>query len=265
MSYKDVLYDHEWTRSRSVSTSFDDMEVRGPQHVAPWSAWVQRNGNPILPDEVYAVLRQECAKFPGPVGHDEVFAIVLERTACRTKNFGMGLSRKSGGRHVTHPDPRIGDVAEDILQRQDGHHWDVFGSAAIGNPLNPGQGPSIGVIDLRERPWVGPVCSDHGHVEPQPQPQPQPQPDPGPQPPPADGTLGAILAEVRALRNEVSELRGRLAEYPDRDGVKQAINEALRAEDIMPFLRTELNDIKGMSSAFEKLDKWLRSRRALSF
>lgn len=175
--------------------------VRSTLSVAPWTAKAARNGNPVLPDEVLRVLEEECAKFPGPVQHDEVFAIVLNNTACRTAHLGMGLSSKRGGRRVTHPDPRVGEVAEDILQHRDtGHHWDVFGGAAVGNPLRPGQGPSIGVIDTNARPWVKPICDAVVHPEPEPgEPQEPTPPAPPPSPAPPSSDLGAVLARLDAI------------------------------------------------------------------
>jgi hypothetical protein len=236
----DLIYKHE--ARRSLSADPNATVLHQGRQLAARTLTAERNGNPILPDDVIAVLREECAKFPGPVASDEVFAIVLERTACRTQAHGMGLSRKSGGRHVTHPDPRIGDVAEDILQRQDGHHWDVFGGAQVGAPLNPGQGPSIGVIDLRARPWVGPVCSDVGgghKPAPEPTPQPGPSPTPTPQPPaPAPGVdLSGVMQRLEALERAVGE-------KPSRGDIRQEMNELVLGPEVMGFLREVLDRIE---------------------
>ncbi len=212
----------------------------GGRRLAPWTLKAERGGNPILPDEVYHVLQEECAKFPGPVERDEVFAIVLERTACRTKDFEMGLSRKSGGRHVTHPDPRIGDVAEDILQhRSSGHHWDVFGGAALGRPLNAGQGPSIGVIDMGARPWVGPVCADV--VDPRPDPTPVPPGPPVPPVPPAPPSIDQTV--VVAL----SRIDSRLALIVDQitDRVVSKVTEELHQQIGVTLIGVHVLDILG--------------------
>jgi hypothetical protein len=233
----DLIYKHE--ARRSLSADPNATVLHQGRQLAARTLTAERNGNPILPDDVIAVLREECAKFPGPVASDEVFAIVLERTACRTQAHGMGLSRKSGGRHVTHPDPRIGDVAEDILQRQDGHHWDVFGGAAIGNPLNPGQGPSIGVINLGARPWVGPVCADAGVPTPQPPPPGPPQPPPPPAP---TVDLSGVIGRLDALDSVVRE-------KPSRGDIRQEMNELVLGPEVMGFLREVLDRLERKPSS----------------
>jgi hypothetical protein len=110
---------------------------------------------PRLPDHVYQTLKDICAAYPwSVVQSDEHLGELLNAVAWRHRAEGWGLSRKTGGRHVDSP---AGPIAEDILQTQDGHHYDVLGSAARGNPLRPWQAESIGIIDLRARPWVAPV------------------------------------------------------------------------------------------------------------
>lgn len=204
--------------------------AHGERELAPWTTLAARDGNPILPDAAFAVLREECAKFPGPVAHDEVFAIVLNNTAWRCRDLGLGLSRKSGGRHVTHPDPRVGDIAEDILVHTSGHHWDVFGGAAVGNPLSPGQGPSIGIIDLRARPWVAPVEPTGGAVTP-------PVTEPAPpathptvpqcafQPCDCKDELAGLYEAIGNLRDDLTSFRQRQEDLEatavlDRDNIK---------------------------------------------
>lgn len=202
------IYVHGVARARSFAEEHHDRDVISNQDVAPWTAKRERSGNPVLPDEVFAVLVEECEKHPGPAA-DETFGLVLNATAWRTRHLGMGLSRKTGGKHVDSP---VGPIAEDIICHSGGHHWDVLGGAATGAPLRPGRGPSIGIIDLRARPWVAPV-DPGGATDPQPVPvPPTPQPvPPTPTPQPTPGVdLGPVLAELRAQREQVSALSARV-------------------------------------------------------
>jgi hypothetical protein len=105
-----------------------------------------------LPDHVFATLRKVAAKYPGPAS-DETLAKVLNEVAWIHRLEGFGLSEKTGGRHIVHP--QLGRIAEDILQLPDGTHWDVFTSAGHGNPLRPNQGESI--VPNTPRRWVEPV------------------------------------------------------------------------------------------------------------
>jgi hypothetical protein len=118
-----------------------------------------------LPDRVFATLRQVAAKYPGPAS-DETLAKVLNEVAWTHRAeplrnadgevigvLKFGLSEKTGGRHIVHP--QLGRIAEDILQLPDGTHWDVFTSAGHGNPLRPNQGESI--VPNTPRRWVEPV------------------------------------------------------------------------------------------------------------
>jgi hypothetical protein len=118
--------------------------------------------NPTLPDDVFLTLVEVCDRHPGPVQEDRLFGDILNEVAWRHRDQGFGLSRKAAGRHVESP---VGPIAEDVLQRRDGHHWDVLGGAAVGQPLRPGRSQSIGVMTDPNRPWVAPV-EPAGHVPP---------------------------------------------------------------------------------------------------
>jgi hypothetical protein len=204
--------------------------AHGERTLAPWTTKAARDGNPILPDEVYRVLLEECAKHPGPAKHD-TFGIVLNATAWRTRHLGMGLSRKTGGQRVDSP---VGEIAEDIICHTSGHHWDVLGSAAVGNTLNPGQGPSIGVINLGARPWVAPV-EPTGVVAP---PAPVTPPATHPVVPPtspcrfqacdAKDDIAGLYEAVANLIREVQTFRQRVEDLEftavkDRDDIKQRV------------------------------------------
>jgi hypothetical protein len=253
------VYSHVAKRGLSADAA---ARVRTALQVAPWTAKQARNGNPVLPDEVIEVLREECAKYPGPVQHDEVFAILLNNTACRTAHLGMGLSRKRGGRRVEHPDPRVGEIAEDILQHQNGHHWDVFGGAAVGNPLNPGQGPSIGIINLNDRPWVAPVCDavvDPGNGnggEPD-------QPPPPPPPPPPDNSA-RFFAAIEQLGHRLDAIERGLAEKMSSQDIHALIGEQLIGVHVADILKRldrnhEAIGTGGGVSGGCRLPSWARS------
>lgn len=116
-----------------------------------------------IPPSVVETLRRVCEKYPWPVVQEgrhlgEILNLVAwlhrEHKDESGKILMFGLSRKTGGQLVDSP---VGTIAEDILQLPDGHHWDVLGGAREGKPLLPGGGESIGIIDLRARPWVEPV------------------------------------------------------------------------------------------------------------
>ena len=78
---------------------------------------------------------------------------------------------------------------------------------------------------------------DGGGSTPQP-PQPQPGPSPQPQPtPPLGVDLFGVLKRLDAIERAVSEL-------PSIGDIDQKINEALRADDIMGFIRVTLNKIE---------------------
>ncbi len=113
--------------------------------------------NPALPDDVFRTLVEVCERHPGLVQDDRLLGDILNEVAWRHRDQGFGLSRKAGGRHVDSP---VGPIAEDVLQRTDGHHWDVLGGAGVGQPLRPGGGQSIGVMTDPNRPWVAPVKPD---------------------------------------------------------------------------------------------------------
>lgn len=121
-----------------------------------------------LPEHVYRTLVEVCEKYPHPVIRDtrdlgDILNLVAwihrrdEILNDKGEVVGVhrwGLSRKTGGTRVDSP---VGEIAEDILQLPNGHHFDVLGGAGLGKPLNPGRATSIGIIDLNSRPWVAPV------------------------------------------------------------------------------------------------------------
>jgi hypothetical protein len=110
-----------------------------------------------LPNEVYETLVEICEAYPWPVVQEDFhIGEILNAVAWRHKQDGWGLSRKTGGKHIDSP---VGPIAEDILQLPDGNHFDVLGGIDVGQPLRPGRASSIGIINLRGRPWVAP--KDH--------------------------------------------------------------------------------------------------------
>lgn len=110
-----------------------------------------------LPEKVYDTLVWICLEYPWDTVQDDFhLGEILNFVAYQHRADGWGLSRKTGGQLVDSP---VGSIAEDILQLPDGNHFDVLIGARHGNPLDPSQATSIGIINLRDRPWVEPV--DH--------------------------------------------------------------------------------------------------------
>ncbi|WP_291982018.1 hypothetical protein [Luteitalea sp.] len=159
-----------------------------------------------LPDHVYRTLVEVCAEYPYPVVQsDEHLGEILNEVAYRHRDEGWGLSRKTGGQRVGSP---VGEIAEDILQLPSGFHYDVLTAAKVGNPLLPNQGSNIGVIDLRNRPWVAPVAHRLSWATGGSTP-----PPPGPTPPPVVTTpavdLAPVLVALAKLQADVDELKNR--------------------------------------------------------
>lgn len=201
-----------------------------------------------LPAEVVNVLREECAKYPGPVTDEHVFGNVLNATAWRTRHLGMGLSRKTGGKRVPSP---VGEVAEDVLQDcNTGHHWDVFAGAELGRPLVCGGGASIGIMQDPNRPCVRPVEPSGGSA---PAPDPGPSPTP-PAPAPAPGIdyraeMAALTAAVAALRSDVAVLRAEAAGIRSEAGNAHESLYRLIAETVVAV---HLDDIKARVDRVEQ-------------
>jgi hypothetical protein len=110
-----------------------------------------------LPDKVYKTLVDVCNAYPWDVVQDDFhIGEILNAVAWAHRADGWGLSYKASGKHIDSP---VGPIAEDILQLPTGDHFDVLGGIDVGQPLRPGQASSIGIINLKARPWVKPV--DH--------------------------------------------------------------------------------------------------------
>lgn len=108
-----------------------------------------------LPEHVFNVVQDVCDEYPYPVVVDSThLGEILNEIAWRVRGEGWGLSRKNGGTNVYSP---VGYIAEDILQLPDGNHFDVLQGAGEGLPLNPVRGNTLGIINLKDRPWVAPV------------------------------------------------------------------------------------------------------------
>jgi hypothetical protein len=220
---------------------------------------------PRLPDHVYQTLKEVCAAYPwSVVQSDEHFGEILNAVAWRHRGEGWGLSRKTGGRHVDSP---VGPIAEDILQTQDGHHYDVLGSAARGNPLRPGQADSIGIIDLRARPWVAPVehrlsweTNGGGGTD--------TPTDPPIVTPPATVDLSAVLASLARIESRLSALEAREPATPDL-GLLNMYVEAMIGngpgegrDNFIVDLQKRLDVIRVQQ---EQAFAWLRSRPIFRF
>lgn len=225
---------------------------------------------PRLPEPVYDTLVAECARYPWPVVQsDEHLGELLNWVAWQHRDSGVGLSRKSGGRHVESP---VGPIAEDILQYRDGHHYDVLGSAAVGNPLDPGRccPESIGVINLRDRPWVAPV--EHvpswlrGSTPP---PGGGSTPPPVTTPPPAPVDLAPLVAAIDRLTARVAAIESRPS--PSLDLFDQFVDDMVgRGPADDPALApNHITDVKArldvIRQQLEQLAAWLRSRPVLRF
>lgn len=227
---------------------------------------------PRLPEPVYDTLVAECARYPWPVVQsDEHLGELLNWVAWQHRDSGVGLSRKSGGRHVESP---VGPIAEDILQYRDGHHYDVLGAAAAGNPLAPGRccPESIGVINLSARPWVAPV--EHvpswlrGTVSPAPGPGPG-QPGPTPVQPPPTVNLAPLVEAINRLEARMGALESRPA--PSLDLFAAYVDDMVGAgpADDAAIAPNHLTDVKQrldvIRQQLEQLNAWLRSRPVLRF
>ena len=227
---------------------------------------------PRLPEPVYDTLVAECRRYPWPaVQSDEHLGELLNWVAWQHRDSGVGLSRKSGGRHVESP---VGPIAEDILQYRDGHHYDVLGAAAVGNPLDPGRccPESIGVINLNARPWVAPV--EHvpswlrGTVSPAPGPGPG-QPGPTPAPPPPTVDLAPLVEAINRLEARMGALESRPA--PSLDLFAAYVDDMVGAgpADDATIAPNHLTDVKQrldvIRQQLEQLNAWLRSRPVLRF
>jgi hypothetical protein len=226
--------------------------AHGERVLAPWTTKAARDGNPILPDEVYRVLNEECAKHPGPAKHD-TFGIVLNATAWRTRHLGMGLSRKTGGQRVDSP---VGEIAEDIICHTSGHHWDVLGSAAVGNALYPGQGPSIGIIDLRARPWVAPVEPTGVLVPPAPVPEPPPASSPVVPAPPPPPTHSCRFKACECSSSDINGVYETLTKL-----IREQVEFRQRVEDLFGSAAVDRNDLR---MAIERVSQELANKPVTS-
>lgn len=226
-----------------------------------------------LPDHVYRTLVEVCAEYPWPVVQsDEHLGEILNEVAYRHRDEGWGLSRKTGGQRVGSP---VGEIAEDILQLPSGFHYDVLTAAKVGNPLQPNQGSNIGVIDLRNRPWVPPVAhrlSWKTGVTPGPDPV---KPPPVVTPPPSTVDLAPVLAALAKLQADVDELKNRPQPEPappDLGLVNEFVDDMIgngpgddapnHITDILQRLDANRAEVL---AAIERVFAWLRSRGALRF
>jgi hypothetical protein len=222
--------------------------------VAPWTAKAERNGNPILPDDVYRVLLEECDKRPGPAQH-HTFGELLNAVAWRTRHLGMGLSRKTGGQRVDSP---VGEIAEDIICHTSGHHWDVLGGAAVGQPLRPGQGPSIGIIDLRARPWVAPVePTGNGQGIPDSSTPTPPAPTPAPPPVPPSTDLAVLKAQMAAILDVLHVVLQAVASSATREQVEQLRARILDGGTPVPSVLEHIDDAKRIAAGVERDPRFL--------
>ncbi len=167
--------------------------------------------NPYLPDNVYATLVAVCNRHPGPVQDSRLLGDILNEVAWTHRAEGFGLSRKDSGTHVDSP---VGPIAEDVLQRNtDNHHWDVLQSAGVGYPLQPTQGPSIGVMTDPNRPWVAPV---QPATAPPVQPPTQPPVTPPTQPPPSAGWALPPDADLTDVTAQLEDYYRHKLQRPER-------------------------------------------------
>lgn len=242
--------------------------VLGPEDVDPRLARVERDGNPVLPQEVYDVLVGVCDRWAGrPVERDEDFGAILCEVASRTAHLGFGVSRKAGGRHVESP---VGPIAEDVLQHcPTGHHWDVLGSAARGNPLRPGRGPSIGIMRDQSRPCVSVPA---GSVQPAwpagAGPGPGPDPDPGnggghtpppPPPPPSGGSNAEVLAAIGRLEARQERIEARLGELMSSADIHALIGTELIANHLQD-IKVRVDGVRGAAEAAQHAAQGARCR-----
>jgi len=160
---------------------------------------------PVLPDHVFATLEAVCAKYPGPAS-DETLGKVLNETAWIHRLENYGLSEKTGGRHIEHPE--LGPIAEDILQLPDGTHWDVLSAAGAGNPLRPNQGPSI--VPNTPRRWLAPVNPGEVIIPPKPPIVDPPIVDPPVTPPPATCKFTGCQASNEVILARIGQLEAML-------------------------------------------------------
>lgn len=221
-----------------------------------------------LPDHVYRTLVEVCAEYPYQVVQsDEHLGEILNEVAYRHRDEGWGLSRKTGGQRVGSP---VGEIAEDILQLPSGFHYDVLTAAKVGNPLLPNQGSNIGVIDLRNRPWVAPVAhrlSWKTGVTP----GPDPVKPPPVVTPPATTDLTPVLTALARLQADVDELKNRPQPDPappDLGLVNEYVDDMI-GNGPDGATDNHVTDVKKRLDALrvtlEQLNAWLRSRRALSW
>lgn len=185
-----------------------------------------------LPQHVYDTLVEVCDSYPFPVVQDAMhLGEILNAVAWRHRAEGWGLSRKTGGTRVPSP---AGEIAEDILQLPDGHHFDVLGAAGVGKPLRPGQPESIGVIDLQARPWVAPVDHVPAWLAATGGP---PRSHSTPQPPAAAAPACAARAVVEPLQAQIDVVRSHIdALRAQLDAVAARLDQLLARETIDPAL-----------------------------
>jgi hypothetical protein len=227
---------------------------------------------PRLPEAIHRTLVDEVARYPWPVVQsDEHLGELLNWVAWQHRGSGVGLSRKTGGRHVESP---VGPIAEDILQFQDGHHYDVLGAAKEGNPLLPGSccPESIGVINVNARPWVAPVEHIPSWLRGT---TPAPGPGPGQPAPPATtpapdyrAVLQELLTATQRIEQRLTALEQAQANAPDLGLLNQYVDHMVGNGPGAP-LPNHVTDLKQrldvLHQHLEQLDAWLRGRRALRF
>lgn len=201
-----------------------------------------------LPAHVFDTLVEVCEAYPYRTVQDAYhLGEILNAVAYRHRDEGWGLSRKTGGTRVPSP---VGEIAEDILQLPNGHHFDVLGSAKVGNPLLPGRPDSIGIIDLAARPWVAPVLHVPSWMQREPPTQaPTPTPTPAP-------TVCACAADLSVLRAQMQTALDRLDVILHREaadaGQQRGVYDLI-ASEVIPHI----DDVKRLVAGVPRDPRFL--------
>lgn len=151
----------------------------------------------MLPDNVFAALQQERAKYGTPMTNDQCVDL-LNTVAYQFASAGWGLYKKPSGNNGIRSDGTPCSV-DFLVLSPSAAGFDVFTDA--GGATTPQRGGEPELMDLSR--WVAPIPPAAS----EPAPTPTPTPTPVPAPTPAPDRTADVLEAIAALSRKVDEMR----------------------------------------------------------